>query len=210
MAPRMAILLVLLGLALLSLRVVSQRKSEIARGDSLWQLTYTFKVPDAKPGTAVRISLPFDTPYCRIRSYRVTPEQEQQERWRPGRTKNREVTVVVPKEAARAKEKPFECGAEFEIHLSRQGVWRWRDADVNLSAEDRAAYLEGEKSVQVDSAAVTETLDQIRLQTPRKSQLVGQIFEFCQTEIVPGKEAPRDAEARCGRERRRRWAGRGR
>ena len=194
-APRMALLLVLLGLALVGLRMASQHRAEIARGDSLWQLTYAFKVPDAKPGTAIRISLPFDTSYCRIRSYRVTPEQGQQERWRPGRTKNREVTVVVPKPAAGAKGRPFECGAEFEVHLSRQGVWHWRGADADLSAEDRAGYLEGEKYVQVDAAAVAEALDQIRLQTPRKAQLVNQIFEYCQTEIVPGgKEAPPDAE----------------
>lgn len=194
-APRVAILLILLGLALVSLRTSSRQKAEIARGDSIWQLTYAFKLADAKPGTQAHMSLPFDTPHCRIRNYSVSPKQGQPERWRPGRTKNREVTVAVPKQAAAPQGKPFEFGAEFEIHLSAQGVWRWPTADAKLNAEDRAAYLTREKYVQTDSAAVTETLDQIRLQAPHKSHLIEQIFEYCQTDLVPGgKEAPRDAE----------------
>ena len=188
-APRVAIILVILGLAAVSVRMNSRQKARLARGDSLWQVEYSVDLQQAKRGAQVRAYIPQDTAHCRITERTVSPGDLREEPDRPSRSEKREVKLNAPRDG------DFHLRAVFKIHLSAQGVWRSREREARLTADARAAYLRSERGLQVESPLVQERLEQLRLESTRTAELVDRIFEYCQTEIVPGgKEAPRDAE----------------
>jgi len=188
-APRVAIILVILGLSAVSVRMSSRHKTLLARGDSLWQVAYSVDLQQAKRGAQVHAYFPLDTAHCRITKRTVSPGNLRQEPAHPSRAEKRDVVAAAPRDG------DFHLEAVFEVHLSAQGVWRSHQRDARLSPDARAAYLRSEKGLQVESPLVQERLEQLRLDSTRTAELVDRIFEYCQTEIVPGaKEAPRDAE----------------
>ena len=186
--PWVAGILAMTGMVCIGLRIRTQHELQLASGESLWRLTYAVKFQTEQAGARLSLAIPFDTPRCRVFRQVVRYSDLQPERLRAPLLEAREIDLVT----RRAGDQNLT--ARFDIHLSRRARFSAYDSETSLTAQARAEYLRGDKGIQVESAAVTETLQSIRRETPPPDDLVKRLFEYCHTQIVAGEEnAPADA-----------------
>ena len=187
-AFRTAGLLTLAGIAGISARLHDRYSAAMARGDSVWKLSYHARFVAAAPGGTIRISFPMDTPYARVFSQQLAHPGLKTEPLRPGATEARTVTAVV--------QRVGECqiDADFDIHLSSRVASRSTVSETTPRAEIRAKYLRSEPGIQVSDRIVTETLERVREEGITRTELVERLFELCLTDLgLGGDESPRDA-----------------
>ena len=110
------------------------------------------------------------------------------ERFRSGSSEVREVTATAETVGK------YELKAEFDLHLSPQPGWRPVTSTVQVSAEERAKYLRDEKTIQVSSSAVQDTLKGLLDEELTKTEVIERLFECCLVDLGLGADdAPKDA-----------------
>ena len=178
----------LLGAACITSRVYSRHETQVARGDSIWRLTYDISFHAKAPGARIWAAFPLDTRHARVFRQELLHTGMRTERVRPGSSKTREVTAVA--------EHAGECRlrAEFDVHLSPQPGWRPSASAADISAEMRAKCLQSERAIQVSSPVIGQTLEKLSGDRATKIEVVERIFEYCLVSLgVGGDDAPRDA-----------------
>ncbi|OHB77486.1 MAG: hypothetical protein A2W31_12140 [Planctomycetes bacterium RBG_16_64_10] len=186
----MAGLLVLIGAGCLALRLHPQNQAPIARGDSVWRLTYHIGFRADAPGARVWVAFPQDTPHARVYRQRLRHSEMRTERLRSGPAGSRAVTAVTHRAGA------FQLRAECDIHLSQHASWRPGTTATVATVDARAKLLQSEKTIQLDSPAVRAVLDQLGTAATSQTDLVERLFEYCVVHLrVGGEDAPNDAAA---------------
>ena len=175
-------MLVLAGVTCIGLRAYWRYKTQIARGDSIWRLTYHVSFQAESPGARIHAVLPLDTRHARVFRHELLHSGLKTERLRPVPSGSREITAVTQRGGA------FRMTNEFDIHLSPRAGWRPVASPGNPTAEDRAKYLRGEKTIQVSSRAVLDTLASIQDDPASKAELVERLFEYCLVDLAIGGE----------------------
>jgi transglutaminase-like putative cysteine protease len=186
--PWVAGILAMTGAVCIGLRIHTHHELQLASGESLWRLTYTVKFRAAQAGARVSAAFPFDTPHCRVFRQVVRYADLQSERLRSPSLETREINFMTLRGGDQ------NLTARFDIHLSRRSRFGSGDSETSLSAQARAEYLRSDKGIQVENAAVTETLQTIRRETPAPDDLVKRLFDYCHAQIEAGEaDAPADA-----------------
>lgn len=186
--PWVAGVLAITGLVCIGLRIHTQQASQLASGESLWRLTYTVKFQAEQAGARLSLAFPFDTPHCRVFRQAVRYSDLRPERLRSPLLEAREIDWLTQHAGDQ------NLTARFDIHLSRRARFSSYDSETSLTAQARAEYLRSDKWIQVESALVTETLQDIRRETPPATDPVKRLFDYCHTRIQAGDEnAPADA-----------------
>jgi len=187
-APRVAVLLILAGAGCLALRFHPRYQAQIARGDSVWRLTYHIGFRADAPGARVCAAFPLDTRYARVYRQRLRHSAMRTERLRSGPSGSRAVTAVTQRAGT------FELRAECDIHLSQHASWRPSEPDTVATAEARAKLLQSERAIQPSSPAVRAVLEELGTAASDKADLVERLFAYCVVNLrVGGEDAPEDA-----------------
>jgi len=180
--------LVVLGTVCTATRGYVRRQMPLTRGDSLWRLTYSVEFRARKAGAKVLVGVPADTRRARVYRQDLIYTGLDPVRSRPSRASNREVELVALRRG------PYTLTARFDFHLSPRELSRSAEPSGQPSAEDRAAWLRGTKTIQVASPPVAEVLASLRREGARPADLVERLFEYCTSEIESGdNDAPQDA-----------------
>ncbi len=178
--------LCLAGVAAIGLRVRSRRDVPMTQGDSVWRLTYdvSFRAPEA--GMRLRVAVPDGGPHSRIYREDLRHTGLKTDRMR-SRAETRELSVVTQRDGE------FRLEARFDIHLSPRTRFRDRTTPAQLTAEQRAGYLRGFRTIQVRSSTVREQLRELQAEAANRAALVDRIFEFCHRQIVSDEDGLADA-----------------
>ena len=174
------------GMVAVGLRVYSRHDVPMTEGDSVWRLAYdvSFRAPEA--GMRLRVAIPDGAPHSRIFREDLRYTGLKTERMRSA-AETRELSVVTQRDGE------FRLEARFDIHLSPRTRFRDRTTLAQLTAEQRAGYLRGFRTIQVRSAAVRERLREIQGKARNKTALVQGIFDFCHRHIAGDDDGPEDA-----------------
>jgi hypothetical protein len=187
-SSQVVVFLLVLGAALVTVRT-SFRHNPTLPGDSAWQLTCKTDFHARRSGAQLRVSFPENTRHARIFNEPKIETDLSAVRRRPSH-------VLGKKDMLFRASKPgqYQCKIQFEIHMSRRGVFRPDQLETAITADDRAKDLSAEKGIQVTSPAVTDTLKRLLEGQVSRDDLVERLFEHCLSDIMPGGEdAPQDA-----------------
>lgn len=172
---------VALGLAFIALRWNARREAEIARQDSLWELTYDIRfdattVPndDASGPSVVSIAIPFDTANAQVISEEWTNAGLKAKRvvFSPSGTRELQLSTNQPG--------TYTPQADFQIRLSPRGDRRRGPGLESLSRDDRELYL-GNGDGTFPIADVTKTAEFRRLSQSGATEWeqIESVFEEC-------------------------------
>ncbi|MDZ7620544.1 MAG: hypothetical protein U1E05_26370, partial [Patescibacteria group bacterium] len=174
------------GIVAVGLRMRSRHEVPMTEGDSVWRLAYdvTFRAPE--PGMRLRVAIPDGGPHSRIFREDLRYTGLKTDRMRSA-AETRELSVVTQRDG------DFRLEARFDIHLSPRTTFRDRAAQAQLTAEQRAGYLKGTRSIPVKIAAVRDRLRELQEDVTSKAALVDAIFEFCHRRIASDDQGPDEA-----------------
>ena len=185
---RVVVSLVVLGMVCVALRLHFRRDVEMAQGDSTWRISYSIGFHAERPGARMRVAFPADTRHSRVFRQELFYSGLTADRSRPPQSETREVALVAERAG------PMHLGAQFDVQISPRANWRPVPAAGELTVEARAEALRSTKTIQADSKAVLDLLQQVRGSTAQEGDLVGRLFKYCAEEIAPGEDdAPADA-----------------
>ena len=175
-------LLMLLGAICVGVRREFRQKEPMARGDSIWQLTYTASFHVRKPDAKVRVSFPLDTQYARVDEYKIVEPGLSVKHLKSANGEARDMIVEPPKTGV------CRMTAQTVLHVSQRPGWRKNLPGANLSPKDQAQLLGNERGIEVSDPAVQETLQRLRGKDASKADLVEQVYLYCFGDIRPGGE----------------------
>lgn len=154
---------------------------DLHHADTFWRLTYNVEFHSEKSGARLRVAIPFDTPHSRAFRQDLFYPGLRTERLRTASTESREVGLLAPQPG----ENSFTV--KVDLHLTPEKRFRVRAPNAALSAEQRAALLRSEPSIQVDDPVVGETLQALRKNLPIGTNLVNAFHDFCHRELAPAE-----------------------
>ncbi len=172
-------LLAALGLACVGLRMQGLQSDDLKHADTFWRLNYTVEFHSDKPGARLRIAFPYDTPHNRVFRQDMFYPGLRTDRLRAQPSQAREVGLVAPRAGDQ------KLTARFDLHLSPQKRFRVREPNAKISAEQRVVLLRSEPGIEVEDALVAKTLQALRKDLAKGSDLPQRLFDFCHTEIAP-------------------------
>jgi transglutaminase-like putative cysteine protease len=163
--------LVVTGLACVAVRLHAQQRAKLARGDTLWRVTYKVEFNANRAGAGLRVTVPRETPHTRIVRRDVQYAGLAAQRVRASRELSREIALVAPTGGRHT------MTARFDLHFTPQGRAAFSESAAKLTAEMRAQYLRGADTIPTNAPLVLETL--AGLQPADPTNLVHRIFDFC-------------------------------
>jgi transglutaminase-like putative cysteine protease len=183
-----AVVLAALGAFCLAMRARSLEGPALPGGQSIWRLTYEVEMPSTK-GARVYVAIPQSTAHCRVFKESFSYHGLWMDTVRGGKTHTREI-VIVP--LLGSKQGRFT--ADFDIHLSKNDIWKTTGAKAGLSAQEVSYYLREEPAVQVSTPVVSVIVAGLRSNAGSKTELLENIFDYCSENMVPsGVRGPTDA-----------------
>lgn len=180
-------ILIAVGVVCVGVRVYLRRQMSLVQGDSLWRITCTVEFHARKAGARLRLGMPSDTSQARVFRQDLLYSGLTPTRTRPSRAANRQADLVTLRSG------DYSVTGRFDLHLSPRAQWRSSEPVGQPSAEDRAAWLRGTKTIQADDPAVAALLAQLRREGWRPADLVQRLFDYCNSEIEADAEGPQDA-----------------
>ena len=188
--PWVAAALLVAGALCVGVRFYARRQMQLVHGDSVWRLTYTVDFRARRAGAKVHVAMPSDMPQARVFRQDLLYSGLAPLRSRPSRAANRE------SELATLRSGDYALSARFDIHLSPNAHWRASGPGRDPTAEDRAAWLRGTKTIQVDRPEVVKLATGLRRDAGRPPEFARRVFEYCSAELgTAGPEGPTDAAA---------------
>jgi len=173
------------GVIAVALRLWSRHEIAMTQGDSVWRLVYNVSFRAPEPGMRLRVAIPDGGPHSRIFREDLRYTGLKTEKMRSA-AETRELSVVTQRDGE------FHLEARFDIHVSPRTRFRDR-VDARLTAEQRAGYLKGVRTIPVRNAIVRRRLRELQNGVTNKTALVDRIFEFCHRRIAGDEDGPDDA-----------------
>src|SRR5687767_13883867 len=170
---------ILLGAAFIGLRYHARREAEIARQDSLWELTYDIRFEatttptDPNSQTEVRIALPFNTPYCQVTQEEWTNAglKDRRVNWRPSGTRELVLTTNQPG--------TYAPQADFRLRLSPRADDSRDPGLESLSRDDRARYLSDDRGMfPIHDSVVTDAIQQFAQSSATEWEKIESMFDL--------------------------------
>lgn len=182
-----ALLLTLLGEACVMLRFYFHHEVQLAKGDSVWRMTYNAGFTAAKSGMHVRVAFPADTRHGRLFRQELFYTGLSPSRTHSAQSDLRDVTLITKRHG------DFNLAVEFDLHISPKA--NWRTASVSdLTAQARADCLKSTKDIQADSPVVAAAFQKLRDGAKSEAEIVDRLFRFCASDIVlRDSDSPLDA-----------------
>jgi transglutaminase-like putative cysteine protease len=183
-----AIVLFALGAFCLAMRAKSLEGPALPGGQSIWKLTYEIEIPSPK-GARVYVAIPQSTAHCRVFKESFSYHGLWMDTVRAGKTHTREIVIVPLLGSEQGR-----FTADFDIHLSKDDLWKTAGAKVGLSAQEVSYYLREEPAIQVSAPVISAILVDLRAGAQNKSELLEKVFDYCSENMVPsGPRGPADA-----------------
>ncbi len=179
-APLVAILLALLGATCVFARIMFREREPMARGDTVWQLTYTATFHARKAAAKVRFSFPLDTEHVRLRDYKIVTAGVGAKRLKSAAGQERDIVVETPKTGV------YQVVAQSDIRLTQRPGWRKNLPEANLTTKERHNCLRDENAIETSDPAVQGVLKRLRGTQGSKEELVERVFSYCTREIASG------------------------
>jgi hypothetical protein len=133
---------IVLGAAFIALRYHSRREADVARQDSLWELTYDIRFEatttpsdPTSPKSELQIATPFNTPHCQVLSEDLTNAGLTVERKTLIPSRTGEVRLFTARPGTYAPQ------ADFVLRLSPRANPRLGPGLESLSRDDEARYV---------------------------------------------------------------------
>jgi len=181
--------LVVLGTALVALRLYLRGDVRLSRGDQIWRIDYNVNFHAVRPGARLRVAFPVDTACSRLFRQEFFYSGLRTERPRSPQAEIREVNLAAERAGA------FHLAAQFDVQISPSAPPR-AAVPRELTPQAMADALRSTKDIQADSKTVLDLVRQLRGEVAQESDLVARLFKYCADEIAPGgEEAPEDAAA---------------
>lgn len=168
--------LCILSAAAMFARYQSRRDARLAPGDSTWRLRYVIDFEATEESAGLTVSLPYDTPHCRVYRQTLIHPGLASSIARTARTQDQIATIVAPQLGL------FEIVAEVDLHIRGQATVA--ATNETLSTNDRAHYLRSEREVSTNHPAVTELLRKWKLEKLSPAQLLERIYAYCAQQMV--------------------------
>lgn len=183
------VVLLLCGAGLLSVLLRWSRRdaAPIARDDHLWRLSYEVDFKASTDGARLRIAVPDGGLHSRVFREDIRYTGLRVERLRTVASA-RELSVTTLRDGQ------FRLEARFDVHLSRRARFREPASASHLTADQRAAYLRGNRTVPINSAVVRERLQHLQQNASDKKALLAAIFRYCHEQIAADQQGPVDAK----------------
>jgi hypothetical protein len=171
-----------LGVIFLGLRYQARREAEIARQDSLWQLTYEIRFEATitpTDGTAeapqVHIAMPFNTPHCQVLSEDWTNAglKDRRVAWMPSGTRELELTATQP------GTNTYSPQLDFVLRLSPRAHGSWATGFETLSRDDRSRYLSDDRGLFPISHEKVQEVVQSLPQDANTWERIEAVFDRC-------------------------------
>ncbi len=182
---------IVLGAALLGLRWHARREAEIARQDSLWELTYEIRFEaTTTPGdptseaSELRIATPFNTPHVQVLREEWTHAGLSVERKELLPSGTKEVRLSTTRPGTYAPQ------ADFVLRLSPRANARYGPRLENLSRDDRDRYLR-----QDQQRGIPTTADEVKEAVRTLSQSTSTDWEKIEGAFNLSMEIVTDPEA---------------
>ncbi|MCI0331708.1 MAG: hypothetical protein L0228_00605 [Planctomycetes bacterium] len=182
---------IMLGAVLLGLRYRARREAEIARQDSLWELTYEIRFEatttpsDPTSGISeLRIATPFNTPHVQVLSEDWTNAGLTIERKELLQSGTKEVRLSTTRPGIYAPQ------ADFTLRLSPRANARYGPRLENLSRDDRTFYLRADqkRDIPTNDDKVRKDVQTLSQAATTEWEKIEAAFNLCM-EIVTDPEA---------------------
>jgi transglutaminase-like putative cysteine protease len=181
----------LLGATFIGLRYHARGEAEIARQDSLWELTYDIRFeatttptdPTSRP-TEIRVAMPFNTPHCQVLSEEWTNAGLKARRivWSPSGTRELQLSTTQPG--------IYSPQADFQLRLSPRADPSRDPGLESLSRDDRARYLSDDDGMfPTRDPVVQEAVQNLSERAGTEWEQIETLFNRCM-EIQTDLEAP--------------------
>mgnify|MGYP000054366985 CR=1 FL=1 len=183
------VVLLLCGAGLLSLVLRRSGRDELplGRDDHLWRLSYEIDFKASAAGARLRVAVPNGGLHSRVFREDIRYTGLRAERLQK-MASTRELSVTTLRGGQ------FRLEARFDVHLSPRARFREPASASQLTADQRAAYLRGSRTVPINSAVVRERLQYLQQEAPGKKALLGAIFRYCHEQIAADQQGPVDAK----------------
>jgi hypothetical protein len=170
---------IILGTIFLALRHHARREAEVARQDSLWELTYEIQFQatpsdPASPTSELQIATPFNTPHCQVLSEDWTNAGLAMERkvLLPSRTSEVRLFTTRPGDYAPQ--------ADFVLRLSPRAAGSWDPGLESLSRDDRTRYLSDDDGIFPKSlSGVQEAIQSLPENALTDWERIEAVFKMC-------------------------------
>jgi hypothetical protein len=178
-ATRVSLVLILCGIAGVTLRYRTRHDLRGALGDSAWRLTYFVECEARRVGADLQLASPADTPHCRV--FRQDFRQENLRINPRGRSSAQAWEMVA------LAEQPGRCQAtlRFDLRLNPRANWLTNGTPTVLTANQRAGYLRATPEIQVNHPVTSQTLASLRDNGAGQEALVQRVFGYCRERIAP-------------------------
>jgi hypothetical protein len=172
---------IILGAAFIAIRYHARREADVARQDSLWELTYDIRFkattnptdPTASP-TVLLVARPFDTPHCQLLREEWTNAglTYRPVTWSPSGTRDLEFTAKQPGD--------FTTQADFVLRLSPRADPSRDPGLQSLSRDDRVRYLSDDNGLfPIRIAEVKDAVQQLQQGPKTDWELIESAFTLC-------------------------------
>ena len=183
-----ASVLAMVAACCVAVRMVTYQRHRPARGERAYRLRYEIRFVPAKAGARLRVSLPDNTPYCRIYRASYSHPALAVDVVRRKATAEREAVVLASKASTDAA-----FGASFELYVSKAVEPVPVPSKVVLSTAERAEYLRSEPNLQVRSAEVAELVAGLSRDGASAPKLLPRIFDHVSARVAEVRQGPSDA-----------------
>ncbi|QOV89186.1 7TM domain-containing protein [Humisphaera borealis] len=179
-----AVILVLIGTALIALRRQARNEAQAVPGDTLWRVTYKAAFQATHPGARLRVALPSDTNFAKVFHEDILYSGLSAGRMRSSRGLAREFSLV----AGRVGEHTLT--ARFDVHVSPTPQWSPREPDVPKTQADRDLYLKPGGMFPTTDPSVRDAI--ARMPTRPGLSIARSVFDFCSQSIEDETEGASD------------------
>lgn len=177
---------VILGAIFIALRYHSRREAEIARQDSLWELTYEIRFEatttpsdPASTQSELQIATPFNTPHAQVLSEDWTNAGLSMERKTLLPSGTSEVRLFTPRPGTYAPQ------ADFVLRLSPRAVENWAPRLESLSRDDRTRYLSDDNGVfPTNLSEVQEAVRSLPESATTEWNRIEAVFNLCMAIVI--------------------------
>jgi len=174
--------LVLFGAGFIGLRYHARREADVARQDTLWELTYEFRFeanapqPDAtSPTPEIQVAIPFNTPHCEVLSEDWTNAGLKHSRKVLTPTLTRELRFSP----ATAGAGTFAPQADFVLRLSPRAVPSRDPGLEKLSRDARDLFLREEPNLPINDPGVKKAVQELSRGPATDWKLIEAVFDRC-------------------------------
>lgn len=171
------------GTLALLIRTYLYSAESVPTGDTAWQLTMSVSLLVHDEYPTIYMAVPLDSANNRVISQTFThPGLDIKRLIQRKNLAAREIMAV-----AREKGKLTLTG-EYKILISQTKRWQeWFERKATLTPEERMQFLQMPAELQLDDAALTDTLKALQSNVQDQKQLVEQIFNFTNQKILSDK-----------------------